>query len=290
MLTPHSLYAAVSIGLETATIVAVLDRLSKTALPPAVRAFVRDATENYGKVKLVLQRNAFHVESPYPEILQELLRDEVIARARVAPPPRGGAAGAGAGGAGPGGGGEGFAVSHALRDAAVANLASVAEIDLTAAADDDGDGREPDADGGAAAAAADGGGGGGGGGGVPSNRAPHGPSATAAATFLSDVAAEEDPDRELHSFQIDAAQVEHVKARCLPGGLGYPMLEEYDFRGDTANPTLHFELKPHVKVGGGCRGAVGGWQFGAAAFGRIQSRQHSGKCRPMGGEAGAALV
>ena len=43
------------------------------------------------------------------------------------------------------------------------------------------------------------------------------------------------------------AQVEHVKARCLPGGLNYPMLEEYDFRNDTVNPNLAIELKPHVQ-------------------------------------------
>ena len=42
-------------------------------------------------------------------------------------------------------------------------------------------------------------------------------------------------------------QVEHVKARCLPGGLNYPMLEEYDFRNDTVNPNLAIELKPHVQ-------------------------------------------
>lgn len=41
-------------------------------------------------------------------------------------------------------------------------------------------------------------------------------------------------------------QVEHVKQRCLPGGLNYPMLEEYDFRNDTVNPDLNIELKPHV--------------------------------------------
>jgi DNA excision repair protein ERCC-3 len=50
-LTPHSLYAAVSIGLECNTIVAVLNRLSKNALPCAVREFVRECTQNYGKVR-----------------------------------------------------------------------------------------------------------------------------------------------------------------------------------------------------------------------------------------------
>lgn len=38
-----------------------------------------------------------------------------------------------------------------------------------------------------------------------------------------------------------------MKARCLPGGLNYPMLEEYDFRNDTVNPDLNIELKPHVQ-------------------------------------------
>lgn len=43
-------------------------------------------------------------------------------------------------------------------------------------------------------------------------------------------------------------QVEHVKARCLPGGLNFPMLEEYDFRNDSRNPDLDVDTKPHVKL------------------------------------------
>ena len=35
-----------------------------------------------------------------------------------------------------------------------------------------------------------------------------------------------------------------MKARCLPGGLNYPMLEEYNFRDDTVNPGLNIELRP----------------------------------------------
>ncbi len=49
-LTPHSLYAAVSIGLECDTILAVLNRLSKNVLPADIRRFVRACTQNYGKV------------------------------------------------------------------------------------------------------------------------------------------------------------------------------------------------------------------------------------------------
>ncbi|KAF6159115.1 hypothetical protein GIB67_032732 [Kingdonia uniflora] len=51
-LTPHSLYVAVSVGLETDTI-------------------------------LVLKKNRYFVESPFPEALKALLRDDVISRARI---------------------------------------------------------------------------------------------------------------------------------------------------------------------------------------------------------------
>ena len=42
-----------------------------------------------------------------------------------------------------------------------------------------------------------------------------------------------------------------MKQRLLPGGLNYPMLEEYDFRNDTSNPDLAIDLKPTVTVGKG---------------------------------------
>ncbi len=50
VLTPHSLYAAVSVGLETDAIIAVLDRLSKVKLAEQLKRFVRTCTRNYGKV------------------------------------------------------------------------------------------------------------------------------------------------------------------------------------------------------------------------------------------------
>ena len=213
MLTPHSLYAAVSIGLDTATILTVLDRLSKSKLPAEVRYFVRESTSNYGKVKLVLQRNRYFVESPYPKILKKLLRDSIIKRARVLPKKTDihGIDGD-----------EGdhtlttehqlseFRVTKALKDNAVANLASLGNVDLKAAAEsakiqqmeieqeernemeieDKNDQSRAHL---AEKQSVDG---------LFSNREIH---------------AEEDPDRELHAFEIDASQVEHVKARCLPG-------------------------------------------------------------------------
>ena len=67
-LTPHSLYAAVSVGLETETVITVLDRLSKTKLSQEIVDFIRSCTLNYGKVKLVLKKNRYFVESPFPEV------------------------------------------------------------------------------------------------------------------------------------------------------------------------------------------------------------------------------
>ncbi len=55
-------------------------------------------------------------------------------------------------------------------------------------------------------------------------------------------------DINVQLMQCQCIQVEHVKQRCLPGGLNYPMLEEYDFRNDTQNPDLSIDLKPHVSL------------------------------------------
>ncbi|XP_043716412.1 general transcription and DNA repair factor IIH helicase subunit XPB1 isoform X2 [Telopea speciosissima] len=82
-LTPHSLYAAVSVGLETETIITVLNKLSKTKLPKEMIDFIYGSTSNYGKVKLVLKKNRYFVESPFPEVLKKLLKDEAISRARI---------------------------------------------------------------------------------------------------------------------------------------------------------------------------------------------------------------
>ncbi|XP_016456350.1 general transcription and DNA repair factor IIH helicase/translocase subunit XPB1-like [Nicotiana tabacum] len=151
-LTPHSLYAAVSVGLHTHTIISVFNKLSKTKLPEEVVDFIQASTSNYGKVKLVLKQNRYLIESPYAEVLEKLLMDDVISRARIA------------------------------------------SSDLG---------------------------------------------------LLSELTSEEKETR--YSFEIDSAQVESVKQRCLPNALNYPMLEEYDFRNDTVNPDLDMELKVNAQ-------------------------------------------
>ena len=55
-----------------------------------------------------------------------------------------------------------------------------------------------------------------------------------------------DDDDEVHAFEIQEAELENVKRRCLD--LDYPMMEEYDFRHDELNPTLEIDLKPSTTI------------------------------------------
>lgn len=82
-LTPHSLYAAVSVGLQTEDIIEVLNRLSKVPVPQELVDFIRERTSSVGKVKLVLKHNRYFVESSHPETLRLLLKDPIISAARV---------------------------------------------------------------------------------------------------------------------------------------------------------------------------------------------------------------
>jgi DNA excision repair protein ERCC-3 len=82
-LTSHSLYAAVSVGLETDDIIEVLNRLSKVPVPAEIVDFIRERTNSYGKVKLVLKHNRYYVESSQPDTLRMLLKDSVVGGARV---------------------------------------------------------------------------------------------------------------------------------------------------------------------------------------------------------------
>ncbi len=213
VLTPHSLYAAVSIGLETSTIISVLSRLSKTRLPADIARFIKVCTTNYGKVKLVLQHNRFFLESDEPRILRELLSDDVVRQARVMKQhdetthmESGG-----------------FSVKRALED----NAASAVTLAVTE---------------------------------KQSASMLHGRIGTVekalnregiiqnAVMFEATQKPACESCRQTSSFEIMAERVEHVKQRCLPGNLGYPTLEEYDFRNDSHNPDLDIALKPMTRI------------------------------------------
>ncbi|SCU94136.1 LANO_0E05820g1_1 [Lachancea nothofagi CBS 11611] len=82
-ITAYSLYAAVSVGLETDDIIAVLDRLSKVPVAASITNFIKSATVSYGKVKLVIKHNRYFVETSQADILQMLLKDSVIGTLRI---------------------------------------------------------------------------------------------------------------------------------------------------------------------------------------------------------------
>ncbi|KAL9266209.1 General transcription and DNA repair factor IIH helicase subunit XPB2-like protein, partial [Drosera capensis] len=103
-LTPHSLYAAVSVGLDTETIVTVLNKLSKTQLPDDMIEFIHASTANYGKV------------------LRTLLKDDVIGKARLVNENVDGT--------------DGFTVSKAMGEMRTGHEELITEAELAAAAEE----------------------------------------------------------------------------------------------------------------------------------------------------------
>ncbi|GMT19423.1 hypothetical protein PFISCL1PPCAC_10720 [Pristionchus fissidentatus] len=82
-LTAYSLYAAVSVGLQTNDIIEYLERLSKSSLPEGIKQFITMCTLSYGKVKLVLKHNRYFVESRHSDVIQKLLKDPIIQKCIV---------------------------------------------------------------------------------------------------------------------------------------------------------------------------------------------------------------
>uniref|UniRef100_A0A183CD93 General transcription and DNA repair factor IIH helicase/translocase subunit XPB n=1 Tax=Globodera pallida TaxID=36090 RepID=A0A183CD93_GLOPA len=210
-LTAYSLYAAVSIGLQTGDIIEYLDRLCKHSLPSGIKQFI-EAMSLYGKVKLVLKKNAYFVESRHSDIVQRLLKDKVIQDCLVAD--EGGRSAAGAA--------EtvlsreksqivGFATQSAgKKSAATANQTESATVDGTAADKE-----------------------------VPED----------IDQFYEKLTGDREEDDsealrnlEVLTFEIRQECIETVQKRCIE--LEYPLLAEYDFRNDTFNPNLNIDLKP----------------------------------------------
>ncbi|KAI1818698.1 P-loop containing nucleoside triphosphate hydrolase protein [Poronia punctata] len=83
VLTPHSIHAAVAVGLLPENIVKTLDRFCKTLLPQPIIRFIQNCASCYGKVKLVIKDTKYFVESNDLEVLQKLLKDPIIGPYRV---------------------------------------------------------------------------------------------------------------------------------------------------------------------------------------------------------------
>jgi len=83
VLTEDSLYSAVAVARSTESIIKQLNIFCKTEIPDEVVRYIRECTDTFGKAKLVLRDNNFYVESLYPDVLRELLRNPRIKEARA---------------------------------------------------------------------------------------------------------------------------------------------------------------------------------------------------------------
>ncbi|KAG8932048.1 DNA repair helicase RAD25 [Tulasnella sp. 419] len=209
-LTTYSLYAAVSVGLETNDIIDVLNRLSKVPVPDSIVKFIRDCTVSYGKVKLVLKHNKYYVESTHPDTLQHLLRDPTIRSSRVVTDPNSTSTTLSSGLVVNKAPQRGNLVIPGTSEAQKKNQLNVPGA-LTATGQTAGNKQQSDAD-----------------------------------LFTSVVGVEndeiEEDDENVHAFEIADGMIDEVKKKCIE--LDYPMLEEYDFRNDTINANLDIDLKP----------------------------------------------
>ena len=198
-ITIYSLYAAVSVGLEPKDITAVLNRLCKCPLPPSLGQFIQSVTYSFGKVKLVLKRNRFHVESAYPEVLQMLLRDPVLGPLRVE--------------------------SEELGDRVTLLKDKAPTIQgLVIPGTKPGDKSTK----------------------TISEKLIEGGEYLDSTVQIDREDEEDDTQDAVHSFEISPESVEIAKKQCAE--IGYPVLEEYDFRNDSMNANLEIDLKPSAQI------------------------------------------
>ncbi len=209
-ISPHSLFAAVSVGLTKEDIVKDLELFSKTKVPENIKQFVHQVTESFGKVRLVLKHNKYFIESNDAKVLQMLLRDEVISKCRVEESNELVTEKAAKKGALiiPGTK-EAVGVKEAVAQAQMAPKRDEDEEE----SDDEFGGREAERN-------------------------------------MEEFLREEDDDDEIdqvHSFEIDGEKIQQVQEHCNVR-LNLPLTEEYDFRADEVNASLDIDLRPSVQI------------------------------------------
>uniref|UniRef100_A0A336M8X8 General transcription and DNA repair factor IIH helicase/translocase subunit XPB n=1 Tax=Culicoides sonorensis TaxID=179676 RepID=A0A336M8X8_CULSO len=207
-LTAYSLYAAVSVGLQTNDIIEYLKRLSKTTIPEGIIEFIRLCTLSYGKVKLVLKHNRYFVESPHPDILQKLLKDPVIQQCRLKR-------------TGDEAEGDGF-ITTVLDKKGVPTFGAKPGPTATTAVPSATNVENPTETETPVAA-------------VPDD----------ITNFYEKIDNEDDEEEaslKTVSFEVNQEKIEVIQKRCIE--IEHPLLAEYDFRNDTVNPDINLDLKP----------------------------------------------
>ncbi len=242
-LTPYSLYAAVSINLDTDIIIHTLERFSKVELPKEVLNFILKCTESHGKAKLVLKRNRLFVESRYASVLKSLLKLPAILKSResstttlwelqVSQATR-----------------ELTAESIALNEAEVeeedphakaVNTADMYELELlerrVANVDDDDQEDELENAKGSSCAKTN----------RESKTGPDGGRKRRMGSHTINGYGNKEDTSKVRSFEIRPECIEKVKEAAM--AFDCPLMEEYDFRGDLRNPNLPCNLKATTKV------------------------------------------
>lgn len=207
-ITTYSLYAAVSVGLETNDIISVLNRLSKVPVPKSIISFIHSCTASYGKVKLVLKHNRYFVESSHADTLQMLLRDPEIGKLRIE------------------------ASETTTKDGLVTEQGRKNEPIVIPGThhnkDKEGENNNQTSEGGG-------------------DEKKEEQNTEELFSSIVGLDREDDDDVDaVHSFEIAPESVEATKKRCQE--IDYPVLEEYDFRNDQRNPDLDIDLKPSTQI------------------------------------------
>ncbi|KAF8920369.1 P-loop containing nucleoside triphosphate hydrolase protein [Mucidula mucida] len=207
-LTSYSLYAAVSVGLQTEDIIEVLNRLSKVPVPDSIVSYIRGCTLSYGKVKLVLKHNRYFVESSHPETLQHLLKDKTIREARIIT----------------------VQADTSIKAATFTTSKAPVKGNLVIPDTKETDKKKDDTS--KAGSSTTG-----------ANQLDADLFTSVVGVDGDEI---DEDDENVHAFQIDDTKIDDVKKKC--NELEYPMLEEYDFRNDTLNANLDIDLKPATVI------------------------------------------
>ncbi|KAF7990225.1 hypothetical protein HCN44_000030 [Aphidius gifuensis] len=205
-LTAYSLYAAVSVGLQTHDIIEYLKRLSKTSIPDGIIEFIQLCTLSYGKVKMVLKHNKYFVESPHPEVLQKLLKDPVIQECRLRK----------------------NIEDNDNNDGFITNLESKNKNVQFGAKSIQQDGqtdktKQQQVE-------------------VPAIVPEDITKFYEKIDKEDDDDEEEEQQLKTVSFEVNQEKIEVIQKRCIE--LEHPLLAEYDFRNDTVNADINIDLKP----------------------------------------------
>jgi DNA excision repair protein ERCC-3 len=225
-LTSHSLYAGVGVGLDTTSIVGVLERLAKQPLPSKLRRWIQECASSFSRAKLVLQRNYHWVESAQREVIDALLADSIVRNAaetgRIVESTTGGSDWA-TGSATPQQSAQSFEADELWVDD---DALEAMMQDWEAIRGTEYDPRRQ-----------------------PEKESSSGGTAVEVEQLL---AAQRErtaaANQHSHAFSIKRGQAELLKERCHE--LKCPLLEEYDFRQDTATPALHIDKKPTAQLRG----------------------------------------